>query len=59
MFLSLLSFSRIYVHTGRSIKSVCRSLGLKYPARVTDMYLQGESAAYISAAIHCVNQSGE
>ena len=59
MFLSLLSFSRVYVHTGRSIKSVCHALGLRHPAQVTDMYLRGESAEYISAAIHCVNQSGE
>lgn len=57
MNLNLLGFTS-YIHTAKSIKSLCRLLGLRAPAAVTSMYLVGESAEYIAAAVLSVNSVG-
>jgi hypothetical protein len=44
---------------GGSMKAWIRACGLRHPAQVTHMYLSGESADYIAAAVLVVNQVGE
>lgn len=46
-------------YTGRSMKGWIRAANLRAPAEVTMMYLSGESAEYIAAAVLVVNQIGE
>lgn len=58
MFLTLFGFS-LYCHTGKGIKRACALVGLRHPADITAMYLKGESAEYLQAAVYTVNQSGE
>jgi len=56
--LTILGYSLHFV-TGRGIKSLCSMLRLAAPADVVGMYLAGEPAEYIEAAVMAVNQSGE
>ena len=46
-------------YTGKGLKFSLRSLGLAVPAKVTAMYLAGESAEYIAAASLAIMQVGE
>ncbi|MBK6616681.1 hypothetical protein [Ottowia sp.] len=46
-------------YTGGHMKRSIAQLGLQYPACVTMMYLHGEPAEYIAAAVIAVNQRGE
>ena len=60
----MISFNRLikiigHSYTAGSMKSWIRAAGLRAPANVTSMYLRGESAQYIAAAVLSVNQVGE
>lgn len=46
-------------YTGRAMKSAIRSFGFEPPEEVTSMYLHGEPAEFIQAAVIAVNQKGE
>jgi len=46
-------------YTGGSMKGWIRACNLRAPANVTSMYLSGEAAEYIAAAVLSVNQIGE
>ncbi len=46
-------------YTAGEIKRVLRSLGLKFPFRITDMYLNGEPPEYMAAAVVVLNQQCE
>lgn len=46
-------------YTGGALKNSLWWAGIKHPANVTHMYLEGESAEYIMAACFAIQQIGE
>lgn len=46
------------VQTGARMKRAVEAMGLRYPAGLTWMYLNGEASEYLAAAVLAVNQVG-
>lgn len=57
MFITLLGL-RIWIGQSRDLNWLCRYVGLRAPAGLCTMYLDGEPQEYLVAAIMAVNQTG-